>query len=441
MYSCIYTLHIVMSNSNETVVEVFPLLCANNSRGSEKVWKARILVNEEGHGIYEIEFGQRGGKMQLTRRIVTEGKNLKKKNETTPLQQCTAEIKRKWQDKQLKEGYKIYNGEAQTQNVLENITNMSISSPVITPPTASQFPQVIYPMLAQSYDPSKARKNGIVFPCYIQPKLDGLRCLIYKNPTTGQIVTQSRTGGIFEHLYHIVDFLKVREFFEKYPNVILDGELYTTEIPFENLAGIIKKKKVGEEDLKQLSLISYHIYDCILLEYPSVTFQERIAQLEEFKLELGGGKAPGSAEGGASVPPIEFVSTYFIQKDNFYQHFQMFVETGYEGAMLRNIHGVYKQNYRSPDLQKYKEFFEDEFTIVDFTHGEGRDEGTVIWICETQDGERQFSVRPRGSIEFRRDMYSRAKSFVGKKLTVIFQELTELGVPRFPVGKSIRDGF
>ena len=31
--------------------------------------------------------------------------------------------------------------------------------------------------------------------------------------------------------------------------------------------------------------------------------------------------------------------------------------------------------------------------------------------------------------------------YIGKKLTVIYQELTEDGKPRFPVGKAIRDGY
>ena len=48
-------------------------------------------------------------------------------------------------------------------------------------------------------------------------------------------------------------------------------------------------------------------------------------------------------------------------------------------------------------------------------------------------------MRPRGTHEERRDLYKIAKSMVGKKLTVRFQELTEDGIPRFPVGIAFRD--
>ena len=33
------------------------------------------------------------------------------------------------------------------------------------------------------------------------------------------------------------------------------------------------------------------------------------------------------------------------------------------------------------------------------------------------------------------------KNYIGKMLTVIFQEYSGIGVPRFPVGKCIREGF
>ena len=124
----------------------------------------------------------------------------------------------------------------------------------------------------------------------------------------------------------------------------------------------------------------------------------------------------------------------------FRQLFAEFVEVGYEGIMLRNAAGVYRANYRSNDLQKYKEFLEDEYRIIDFTQGEGRDAGAVIWVCETADGK-EFSVRPRGTMEQRRDWFNDGASYIGKNLTVVYQELTEEGKPRFPVAKAVRDGY
>jgi DNA ligase-1 len=120
--------------------------------------------------------------------------------------------------------------------------------------------------------------------------------------------------------------------------------------------------------------------------------------------------------------------------------FAEFVEVGYEGIMLRNAAGVYRANYRSNDLQKYKEFMEEEYRIIDFTQGEGRDAGAVIWVCETADGK-VFTLRPRGSFDQRRAWFSDGDKYIGKYVTVIYQELTEDGKPRFPVGKALRVGY
>lgn len=387
-----------------TEVVSFPPLYGNVSNGKTKVWYARVLTNSNGHGISEIRHGQKDGKLQTAERIIQVGKNVGKKNETTPIEQCISEVNRKWTDKKEKEGY------TEEENKGQQI-----------PSTTS----TIYPMLAQKYESKKPKKNGIVFPCFVQPKLDGLRCVVYKN-SLGNLVTQSRTGGIFETMGHIIS--ELQPLFNKYPCLILDGELYTTEIPFENLAGLIKKKYTTAEDMKSIQQIEYHVYDLIHAEAPDMQFSDRIVLLDAIIKDN-------------KYKNIKFVKTCAANSDaEFYEKFQEFIAEGYEGAMLRNSLGVYKQNTRSSDLQKYKEFHEEEYEIVDYTQGEGRDAGTVIWVCQTVNGS-TFNVRPRGTIEYRSDLYKNGKKYIGSLLTVIFQELTGLGIPRFPVGKCIRDGF
>jgi DNA ligase-1 len=114
-----------------------------------------------------------------------------------------------------------------------------------------------------------------------------------------------------------------------------------------------------------------------------------------------------------------------------------YVADGYEGLMLRNKTGLYK-NARSADLQKYKEFFDDEYEIIDYKEGEGVEAGCVLWVCKTAEGK-TFNCRPRGTREDRAEMFGRGDEYIGKMLTVRFQELTTDRVPRFPVGLAIRD--
>ena len=82
------------------------------------------------------------------------------------------------------------------------------------------------PMLAHKFDDSRVDWSQ---PVYIQPKLDGVRCLFTKDGA------YSRTGKQFKNLAHIE--LALIPFFKKQPDVVLDGELYNHKLKndFENL--------------------------------------------------------------------------------------------------------------------------------------------------------------------------------------------------------------
>jgi ATP-dependent DNA ligase len=116
-----------------------------------------------------------------------------------------------------------------------------------------------------------------------------------------------------------------------------------------------------------------------------------------------------------------------------------YVAEAYEGIMLRNKDGAYK-NARSIDLQKYKEFIDEEFEIVGYKEGEGVESGCVLWVCKTKEGK-TFNCRPRGTREERETQYSNGDSYIGKKLTVKFQEWSDDKIPRFPVGIAFREEY
>jgi DNA ligase-1 len=312
-------------------------------------------------------------------------------------------------------------------------------------------------MLAQTFDPATAdlaagtkKKKVIKFPCYVQPKLDGLRCVSYATRTAdvsdAAVVLQSRTGAFFTGLPHIAAAL--RPYLSQHPSVVIDGELYTDQMPFEELAGLIKKKKITESDVARLKKVKYHVYDIYDHARHDMPYSERMGVLAAAVRRCGcvandtltasGRMLRSDTDATAAVVLVRTEKVAVFSE--FRQLFAEFVEAGYEGIMLRNAAGVYRANFRSNDLQKYKEFLEDEYRIIDFTQGEGRDAGAVIWVCETADGK-EFTVRPRGSMEQRRDWFNDGGSYIGKNLTVVYQELTEEGKPRFPVGKCLREGY
>jgi len=106
--------------------------------------------------------------------------------------------------------------------------------------------------------------------------------------------------------------------------------------------------------------------------------------------------------------------------------------------MVRNQNSLYKYKHRSYDLQKVKRFVDDEFKIIGGEDGSGREAGLIVYRCITSDGL-EFSVRPRGRHEERAEIFKNLNDYIGKYLTVRYQELTDDGRPRFPVGLAVRD--
>jgi hypothetical protein len=234
-------------------------------------------------------------------------------------------------------------------------------------------------------------------------------------------------------------------------------------MPFEELAGLIKKKKITDSDKARLTKVKYHVYDIYDRKNENMPYSERLGVLAAAVRRCGcvandtvtastasmaaarvlrsaavAVAADAAAEAEAVVILVRTEKVAALS--DFRRLFSEFVEAGYEGIMLRNGAGVYRANYRSNDLQKYKEFMEDEYRIIDFKEGEGRDAGAVIWVCETADGK-EFTVRPRGTMEQRREWFNDGAKYISKNLTVVYQELTEDGKPRFPVGKAVRCGY
>jgi ATP-dependent DNA ligase len=106
--------------------------------------------------------------------------------------------------------------------------------------------------------------------------------------------------------------------------------------------------------------------------------------------------------------------------------------------MVRDPSSVYENGKRSNYLLKYKDFVTEEYEVVDAKTGHGRDANAVVWVCKTENGD-TFCVRPEGTIEQREYFYAHKENYFGKMLTVKFQNLTDLGIPRFPVGIVFRD--
>ncbi len=332
---------------------------------------------------YEISFGQLNGVMQRKRNYV-DGKNIGKANETTCFEQAKKEAEARWK-KQFDKGYVI--DPADTNNDIP-----------------------LLPMLAKNYDDEK---DKVIFPAFVQPKLDGCRCLAYLE--NGEVFLMSRKGKRFR-LPHLEKSLKENVFIGVFANWILDGELYVHGVPFQSIISWIKKEQTQSLE------IQYHVYDMVDSEN---SFAERYKKIRVLN-------------GLSNCTKIVETITVYSHEAIKQAHLE-YVSKGYEGVMVRWGEDEYQLDKRSSNLLKLKFFITEEFFIVSAIEDDNSP-GQCCFVLTTEDGT-HFNCKPKGDVSLREAYWKNKEKYIGKQLTVRFPEWTtsEQSVPRFPVGICCRD--
>ena len=393
----------------------YPILYTKNNRKVVRDWSIKVVQNEKNNNYYDIitESGELKGQRTPNINTIISGKNIGKKNETTVYEQACSEALKKWKDKKKVSVEDIA--------LLENHI-------------------VFRPMLAEKY---QQYNHYIEYPCYVQPKLDGVRCLAYMEG--GEVVFISRQGNKYYNFEHIRDDLKNSGIFSKYE--VIDGELYAHKLGFDLIVGLCKTHhEIMDKELEKK--IKFHIFDCFNKNDLEVSYQLRYKDLYKMKLN--------NYDYLELVPTSEILDNKKLDK-----YRDDYINEGYEGLMLRNIKSFYKIQKRSKDLQKYKKMHENEYVIVGAMEASGNDSGTAVWVCdkrlnydkvrkemkegeyrvlfELKKGNNAFKIRPQGDREVRREFFKNKNNYIGKLLTVQYQELSKDDIPRFPSGKAFRD--
>lgn len=375
------------------VIKTFPMLFKTSGTGKIQQWEIRVVRLTEGINdliIIETEYGQVGGKLQIAQVEVEKGKNAGRANETDRLAQALNEARSK-HAKQIDKGYS-------------------------TSPSTSR---VLRPMLAHRYD---EYPHKMTFPCYWQPKLDGLRCLAYRQGS--DIVLESRRGKRFKVLRHIEEALgRVLR-----TNEVLDGELYCHHTDFQKIISAVKRDEPSEHS----KLIEYHLYDIVR---DDLEFSERWKRLADFSFIC-----QNHADNFENCSIVLVKTELCKSAEDVFGFHKQAKANGYEGIMLRSFTGKYLIDKRSYDLLKVKEFHDAEFEIVDVEEGVGRMKGQAIFVCKTESGT-LFKSTPEGTDEMRAAYWDNRKHLIGRKLTVRYFEMTtsDNPVPRFPIGISVRE--
>lgn len=373
-----------------------PTLYKIGGRGQVLQWSIEVK-KRGGAGVLVMEHGQKDGKFVIDKEVVDKGKNLGQSNATTPIEQARLQAQARWK-KQFDRYYR------------ETITEAEKAAKAKSKP-----------MLAHKYEEKKAKHLKKGEEIATQPKLDGMRCIASKED--GKVVLMSRGGKVIESVPHIAAAL---EPLLEDGGVSFDGELYVHGMDFEKIMSICRRgaKKLHEEH----ETMEYHVYDIVDSQEFVTRVTKHFARIERAKLKC-----------------VQVVDTNFDEYENgvysVEEHLAIYEEQGYEGVMVRKLNMPYEHK-RSVQLLKLKSFQDEEFEIVDCETGTpGTDKEGLLQtfvLRVTPGGEEEFKAPLNGSEELLRAMWGRADEYIGELATVVFQEKTKRGVPRFPKVKAIR---
>jgi DNA ligase-1 len=384
----------------ETVVKKFDRLYKKTSTGAIQFWDIKVQEKESKWannepllaGEITTVYGQLGtDSPQTTKEVIALGKNIGKANETTAYEQALAEAQAK-HEKQRKKGY-VDSIEAAQAGELDELIEGGINV-----------------MLAKSY-----AKDGhkIKYPAYISPKLDGLRCVAMVKG--GVCTLWSRTRKPITSMPEIVKALTGLPY-----DAVFDGEIYsdTHSNNFEEIVSLVRQESPDKNSNK----MQYHVFDLV----NAGPYKERLGDLKTMVKNI-------------DSPYILAVESNLVEnEEQALDYFQEFIDQKFEGAMIRNKDSLYVGK-RSADLQKIKEFDDAEFEIIGVSEGRGKLAGhTGAFVCRTEDGA-EFRAKMSGDTERLRSYFLDMSLWKGRYLTVQYQGLTSYGIPRFPVGKAIRD--
>lgn len=368
------------------ITESSPVLMSKTRTGKDKCWQGHVTTDGTmwftQSSYWQIGKDGKQSKIQFSDPYEATPKNVGKTNETSAQDQAHFEFESMVQ-KQRDKGYT----EAGTVSKIRPL-----------------------PMLAVKFS---ERGHKLKYPVWVQPKYNGQRML--HDATDGW----SRGGKdiIPECIEHIrVQFYKTTLFQDA---IIMDGELM--------LPNNVLLQETMETTTKYVPGVSeqliFRVYDLLLPDKP---FSERYKLLQKYVTDI-------------NDPTVVIAPTYVAHNVNeVMSYHKQFVADGYEGTIIRDDSGGYITEHRANQLQKYKDFVDAEFRIIDVKEGDGKFKGAAIFICDNGYGD-DFKCTPEGTMEYRRELYANRKSLIGKYLTVRYQELSKVKKPLFPVGVSIRD--
>ena len=310
------------------------------------------------------------------------------------------------------------------------------------------IPEKFRPMLAATIK-GDADLQGLQYPLYCSPKIDGIRTLIH--PTEGPV---SRTLKKIPNKF-IQYQLTPRD--EYCPLNYLDGELvcYSTLLDYHNFQHTTSEVMTHHPEDRNTDFV-YLVFDTWNPKYQHKTFHWRYSYIQEAVKTF-------ASHYVRIVPHLLGIN---VQEVSAYERF--WLSEGYEGAMLRNPDIAYKlgrSTLKEQGLMKLKRFEDAEAIIVGYeqfmhnanvaeedafgltkrsSHQDNKVPLEALGALEVESVENspfpgvRFYLGTGYTQEQRTQFWHQRDQLIGKTIKYKFQNTGVKDKPRFPVFLGFR---
>lgn len=366
-----------------------PKLYKIDTKGKLREWNIEAIDTS-----VVIVTGIVGGKL-VESSYVAEPKNIGKANETTAEEQACLEATAK-HTKQLKSGYFLSAEEAE----------------------ASVFRKPVY------LDNYNKKKDKLVYPCFIEPKMNGLRITILPDLTA---IAKSGEPAVILPQW-MPSLLQMQHLgLLEYG---LDCEIWAghdeegnNKLELQDIVSAYRKEN------ENTHLLDLYVFD---LPMHTGTYRGRLSTIDGIRQELK------HCEQYIGQPPyIKFSAPQVVSSEQEGDEFYKLFCKNYEGAVYRNFKGLYEWNKRSTDILKRKprETMEVRVDAVSMDK-----KGQGLLHCTTEDGVNvKCLMKKEASKTVNYRLFDNAIELLDKFIVLEYEELSNDGVPTKPTGIAVRE--
>ena len=268
--------------------------------------------------------------------------------------------------------------------------------------------------LAQKFDMKRVKSDEV----YVEPKLDGIRCLAIVDRGEAKLFT--RAGKQITNFDSTVgvELAQLRD-------GCYDGEIMSVD--FRELM-----RQVNRKEDKDISQVYFAVFDYInLKEWHAKKSKTQCAvRKEQIKNQL-------STVGKFKYLRMVRFKTIEATEENFKKEHDYWVSKGEEGIMIKDISAPYEFK-RDWSVMKYKAFFDVDVRIKGLLEGTGKHQGKLGSFVIDYKGK-EVRVGSGLTDSLREELWIDRVKHIGRLIEVRYQEETPDGSLRFPTFVCFRN--